>query len=162
MQRKTRKSPCISLDSFGGIETFQRVTAETSKKIRRFSTRVSGCPPSAPSGSALSPGRLQRGVEIQGFRSTESIQAIRFFSQYFCRLQLELRGKIDNFTKDLEDDLNENRRTMMQKVVRRAAECDPHHSTRYGNVGKLVVGDCRVQRLCHDDAFRRVNAKLFR
>jgi hypothetical protein len=36
IQVKTRKSPCISLDSFGGIVTFQWVTAEKNKKTSAF------------------------------------------------------------------------------------------------------------------------------
>jgi hypothetical protein len=33
MQGETRKSPCISLDSFGRFESFQRVTANPNEKI---------------------------------------------------------------------------------------------------------------------------------
>jgi hypothetical protein len=33
MQEKTRKSPCISLDSFGRFGAFQRVTANPNEKI---------------------------------------------------------------------------------------------------------------------------------
>jgi hypothetical protein len=33
MQGKTRKNPCISLDSFGRFGAFQRVTANPNKKI---------------------------------------------------------------------------------------------------------------------------------
>src|SRR4029077_9664496 len=42
-KQKQRKSPCISLDSFGRIWTFQRVTAEKNKNNAPFPTRVSGC-----------------------------------------------------------------------------------------------------------------------
>jgi hypothetical protein len=43
MQVKPRKFAWISLDSFGGIWPFQRVTREKNKKILPASTRVSGC-----------------------------------------------------------------------------------------------------------------------
>ena len=83
-------SPCISLDSFGGIGTFQKVTAEKNKKIsgplnsrlRLSAKRLSQfralllCPPC----------RRPRVDGAPGFRSAESIRRIPVFSNRFvCR-----------------------------------------------------------------------------
>jgi hypothetical protein len=61
-----RKKACISLDSFGGIDTFQRVTAKTIKKIplKRNCTRKKLSP-----SLAAAPDQVRRGARLFGTRA---------------------------------------------------------------------------------------------